>query len=139
MKFVICTKFQVNRMNCVESRGGVRLNPPLKASCNYFFIYLTYFENAVKCNFRSSILRSLPREIVPARTPPPRRSRIRRMTGFSRACKCHEVCVLRVLQIECRERRTVNSFCYLYRNQEIFESDLNFFIAMGLALGFTFA
>ena len=39
MKFVICTKFQVNRTNCVESRrGGVRLTPPpLKASFNYFF------------------------------------------------------------------------------------------------------
>ena len=41
MKLVICTKFQVNRMNCVESRwgGGFRLipTPPLKASCNYFF------------------------------------------------------------------------------------------------------
>ena len=28
MKLVICTKFQVNRMNCVESRRGVRLTPP---------------------------------------------------------------------------------------------------------------
>ena len=29
MKLVICTKFQVNRMNCVESRrGGIRLTPP---------------------------------------------------------------------------------------------------------------
>ena len=40
MKLVICTKLQVNQMNCVESRrgGGVRLTPPsLKASCNYFF------------------------------------------------------------------------------------------------------
>ena len=29
MKLVICTKFQVNRMNCVENRrgGGVRLTP----------------------------------------------------------------------------------------------------------------
>ena len=40
MKLVICTKFQVNRMNCVESRrgGGVPIDPPsIKASCNYFF------------------------------------------------------------------------------------------------------
>ena len=38
MKLVICTKFQVNQMNCVESRrAGARLTPPLKASCNYFF------------------------------------------------------------------------------------------------------
>ena len=40
MKLVICTKFQVNRMNCVEVEegGGARLTPPpLKASCNYFF------------------------------------------------------------------------------------------------------
>ena len=40
MKLVICTKFQVNRMNCVESRrGGGRSDcppPPLKASFNYF-------------------------------------------------------------------------------------------------------
>ena len=40
MKLVICTKFHVNRMNCVESRrGGGPIDPlpPLKASCNYFF------------------------------------------------------------------------------------------------------
>ena len=28
MKLVICTKFQVNRMNCVESRGGSDWSPP---------------------------------------------------------------------------------------------------------------
>ena len=27
MKLAVCTKFQVNRMNCVESRRGVRLTP----------------------------------------------------------------------------------------------------------------
>ena len=41
MKLVICTKFQVNRTNCVESRRGGgpidRPPPPLEASCNYFF------------------------------------------------------------------------------------------------------
>ena len=43
MKFAISTKFQVNRMNCVESgragRGsdGPLPPPPFKASCNYFF------------------------------------------------------------------------------------------------------
>ena len=41
MKLVICTKFQVIRMNCVEStRGGGKamdLPPPTKALCNYFF------------------------------------------------------------------------------------------------------
>ena len=40
MKLVICTKFQVNRMNCVESRrGGGSDRPPraLKASCSYVF------------------------------------------------------------------------------------------------------
>ena len=31
MKHVLCTEFQVNRMNCVDP------SPPLKASCNYFF------------------------------------------------------------------------------------------------------
>ena len=40
MKLVICTKFHVNRMNCVESRrAGVPIDPPpLKASCSYFFL-----------------------------------------------------------------------------------------------------
>ena len=28
MKLVICTKFQVNRMNCVESRRGGPIDPP---------------------------------------------------------------------------------------------------------------
>ena len=38
MKLVICTKFHVNRMNWVESRGwGGSDLPPIKASCNYFF------------------------------------------------------------------------------------------------------
>ena len=40
MKLVICTKFQVNRMNCVESRRGggqIDIHPPLEVSCNYFF------------------------------------------------------------------------------------------------------
>ena len=40
MKLVVCTKFQVNRMSCVESRRGDPIDPPpLKASCNYFFLY----------------------------------------------------------------------------------------------------
>ena len=38
MKLAMCTKFQVNRMNCVESRrgggGGGPIDPPFKASCN---------------------------------------------------------------------------------------------------------
>ena len=38
MKLAICTKFQVNQMNCVESRRGGPIDPPLKASCNYFFL-----------------------------------------------------------------------------------------------------
>ena len=41
MKLVICTKFQVKWMNCVESRGGGGVQsdplPPPKASCSYFF------------------------------------------------------------------------------------------------------
>ena len=42
MKFIIFTKFYVNRINCVESRrvgggGGDPIHPPLKCSCNYFF------------------------------------------------------------------------------------------------------
>ena len=28
MKLAICTKFQVNRMNCVESRKGGPIDPP---------------------------------------------------------------------------------------------------------------
>ena len=28
MNLALCTKFHVNRMNCVESRRGVRLTPP---------------------------------------------------------------------------------------------------------------
>ena len=34
MKLVICTKFQVNRTNCVESRRGEGV---LEASCDNFF------------------------------------------------------------------------------------------------------
>ena len=38
MKLAICTKFQVNRMNCVESRrGGVRLTPPSMLIVSFFF------------------------------------------------------------------------------------------------------
>ena len=44
MKLIICTKFHVNRMNCVESRRGEGSDwhpdwhpPPLKATYNYFF------------------------------------------------------------------------------------------------------
>ena len=40
MKLVLCYKFQVNRMNCVEGKRGGPIDPPppLKASCNYFFL-----------------------------------------------------------------------------------------------------
>ena len=49
MKLVICTKFHVNRMNCVESRRRDPVDPPpppiLKYSCNYF----SFEASRVKC------------------------------------------------------------------------------------------
>ena len=37
MKLVICTKFQVNRMNCVESRrGGGPIDPPSRLRITIF-------------------------------------------------------------------------------------------------------
>ena len=41
MKLIICTKFYVNRMNCVESRRGrVRLTPPSSVRVTSFSSWL---------------------------------------------------------------------------------------------------
>ena len=62
MKLVICTKFHVNRINCVESRRGrdpIDLPPP-KASCNYFFFEasrVTHILNYDVCMWRDTELR----------------------------------------------------------------------------------
>ena len=39
MKLIICTKFHVNRMKCVESRKGVRFYPPLSVRVTIFFFF----------------------------------------------------------------------------------------------------
>ena len=77
MKLAICNKFQVNRMNCVESTrwGGDPIDPPppLKASCNYFFrgllglnIFGKAFAQEQKCSSKELTLSQyiyLPRSI----------------------------------------------------------------------------
>ena len=62
MKLVICTKFQVNQMNFVESRKGggpIEPPPPLEASYNYFL-----FEASRVNNFNSNFVRSALTDIV---------------------------------------------------------------------------